>query len=75
MFIFFPFFKALGTGIGLSLLLNGEFYQGANGLIEGGHMIIEMDGRRCGCGQKGCIEAYASALNTASIFLLFYFCK
>jgi predicted NBD/HSP70 family sugar kinase len=32
-------------------------------------MIIEMDGRQCGCGQKGCIEAYASALNTASIFI------
>jgi predicted NBD/HSP70 family sugar kinase len=32
---------ALGTGIGTSLLLQGKFYSGTNGLIEGGHMVSE----------------------------------
>jgi len=65
----------LGTGIGLGLVLNGALYQGSNGLVEGGHMIIatsssEGEGggdkekeraRPCGCGQQGCVEAFASA--------------
>jgi glucokinase len=57
----------LGTGIGLGLVLNGELYQGSNGLVEGGHMIISSGsgGRLCGCGQRGCVEAYSSASSTA----------
>jgi len=49
-----------------SIVIGGEIYQGANGLIEAGHMIVENGGRPCGCGQKGCVEAYSSALNTAA---------
>jgi glucokinase len=58
--------QALGTGIGVSVLINGEFYQGTSGLVEGGHMIIDcsLDARLCGCGQRGCAEAYASASST-----------
>ena len=43
----------IGTGIGVSLYLNGAIYQGSQGLIEGGHMIIDFSpqARQCGCGQ------------------------
>ncbi len=61
----------LGTGIGLGLVLNSNLYQGSNGLVEGGHMIIDTNkqtSRKCGCGQFGCVEAYASAKNTAKIY-------
>lgn len=56
----------LGTGVGYSLILNGRIYQGANGLIEGGHMIVNsnFDARKCGCGQSGCVESYSSARST-----------
>ncbi|MDU1909640.1 ROK family protein [Fusobacterium sp.] len=53
---------ALGTGIGGGIYVNGMLisgYKGAGG--EVGHMKIVKDGRLCGCGQKGCFEAYASA--------------
>lgn len=50
-----------GTGIGGGLILNGELYRGANGGAgELGHMIIQLEGRRCGCGHYGCVEAMAS---------------
>lgn len=56
----------MGTGVGFGLILDGRFYSGANGLIEGGHAIIDPNSNRvCGCGQKGCIEVYASAKNAA----------
>ena len=56
----------LGTGVGFGLILNGRIHQGASGLIEGGHMIVHSgaDARRCGCGQQGCVETYASAKST-----------
>lgn len=53
---------ALGTGIGGGIYVNGMLisgFKGAGGEI--GHMKIVKDGRVCGCGQKGCFEAYASA--------------
>lgn len=53
---------ALGTGIGGGIYVNGMLisgFKGAGG--EVGHMKIVKDGRLCGCGQKGCFEAYASA--------------
>lgn len=55
-----------GTGIGGGLILNGELYRGATGGAgEIGHMIIQIDGPLCGCGQHGCIEALASRLSIA----------
>jgi glucokinase len=59
-------FFTLGTGIGGGIVSNGELVHGCdeNG-AELGHMIIHPDGRKCNCGQKGCVEAYASADNTA----------
>lgn len=50
-----------GIGIGVGILLNKELYQGKNGFSgEMGHMIIDMNGKRCNCGSRGCWEAYAS---------------
>ncbi len=59
-------FFTLGTGIGGGIVSNGELVHGCdeNG-AELGHMIIHPDGRQCNCGQKGCVEAYASADSTA----------
>lgn len=57
----------LGTGIGCGLILNQQLYQGSNGLVEAGHMIVATaeGSRKCPCGQVGCAEAYASAYTTA----------
>jgi len=51
----------LGTGIGSGLIVDGEVYRGAYGIApEFGHMCVVPDGRRCGCGNRGCWEQYAS---------------
>lgn len=51
----------VGTGIGGALLVDGQLTWGARGhAAEVGHMLVEADGRRCGCGARGCLEAYAS---------------
>ncbi len=52
----------LGTGIGSGIINNGEILHGAHEMgAEMGHMIIVPEGRRCGCGQNGCLERYCSA--------------
>ena len=52
----------LGTGIGGGVVINGELFEGNEGKgTELGHMVVEVNGRTCGCGRKGCLEAYASA--------------
>lgn len=51
----------IGTGIGGGLILNGELYHGVSDVAgELGHITIDATGRRCGCGNYGCLEAYAS---------------
>ena len=51
----------IGTGIGGGLIINGKPYLGFNHTAgELGHMVLEIDGPRCGCGNKGCFEALAS---------------
>ncbi len=60
-------FFTLGTGIGGGIISNGELVHGfSDNAAELGHIIICTDGRLCGCGQKGCVEAYASANATAA---------
>ncbi len=57
----------LGTGIGGGIIANGELVHGCgNNAAELGHIIIHRDGRLCGCGQRGCVEAYASASATVA---------
>ena len=56
----------LGTGVGGGLVLDGKIFPGRQGYaMEVGHMIIEQNGRLCGCGNKGCLEQYASASGIA----------
>lgn len=51
----------VGTGIGSGIVQNGRMYTGLTGTAgEVGHMIIQAGGRICGCGSRGCLEAYAS---------------
>jgi glucokinase-like ROK family protein len=49
----------LGTGVGSGIMINGEIYKGFNGTAgEIGHTTIEADGRKCRCGNHGCLESY-----------------
>ncbi len=51
----------LGTGIGGGIVLNGEIYHGCSDVAgEIGHMTIDSNGRKCKCGNYGCLEQYAS---------------
>jgi N-acetylmuramic acid 6-phosphate (MurNAc-6-P) etherase/predicted NBD/HSP70 family sugar kinase/ribosomal protein S18 acetylase RimI-like enzyme len=50
----------IGGGVGSSLAIDGRIHRGANGLSEAGHLIVERDGLVCECGQRGCLEKYAS---------------
>ncbi|MFA4945226.1 MAG: ROK family protein [Lentisphaeria bacterium] len=51
----------VGTGLGGGLVLDGRLFRGCNGGAgEFGHMIVRHHGRKCGCGHRGCLEAYCS---------------
>lgn len=60
-------YMGLGTGVGGGFIdTSGRLYSGQHGVaMEVGHIIIEPDGRQCGCGNKGCMEQYASASGVA----------
>lgn len=52
----------LGTGVGSGIVVNGEILYGADGFAgEIGHTVVDPEGRMCGCGNRGCLEVYASA--------------
>jgi glucokinase len=52
----------LGTGVGGGIVDGGKLYKGFNSAAgELGHIVIEVDGRPCSCGRRGCWEAYSSA--------------
>jgi glucokinase len=52
----------LGTGAGGGIILGGRIWHGMTGMAgEFGHMTVEPDGPPCGCGNRGCLEQYASA--------------
>ena len=63
----------LGTGLGTGFVVNNEMVYGHDGFAgELGHVIVEKNGRLCGCGRKGCLEQYASArgiVKTAKVAL------
>ena len=52
----------LGTGVGGGIIMDGKVFSGFNYAgAELGHMVIQVDGQPCGCGRRGCWEAYSSA--------------
>ena len=52
----------LGTGIGGGIIINKKIFSGSNFFgAELGHTVIDIDGKQCNCGRKGCMEQYASA--------------
>ncbi len=58
----------LGTGVGSGIVINGQMVYGSDGFAgELGHVIMVRggEGRTCGCGRKGCLEAYCSATGVA----------
>ncbi len=58
----------IGTGIGGGYILNGELVHGVtDGAGEIGHTTVNFAGRRCKCGNYGCLEAYASGPNIAAL--------
>lgn len=58
----------LGTGIGGGIVVGGELLLGRNGFGgELGHVVVCDEGRRCPCGSRGCIEAYASGTALGAI--------
>src|SRR5947209_12957236 len=58
-----PFHSVLGvfwgTGVGGGIVLSGKPWFGRGGAGEIGHVVVRIDGRRCPCGRRGCMEAYA----------------
>jgi glucokinase len=48
-----------GTGVGGGVVLDGKLWHGRASAGEIGHMVVKIDGARCPCGRKGCMEAYA----------------
>jgi len=58
----------IGTGIGSGFVNeNGIFHGQDYSALEIGHSIVELDGRQCKCGKKGCVEAYSSATSVMDI--------
>jgi glucokinase len=52
----------LGTGLGSGIIVNNRILYGHDGFAgELGHLVIEPEGRKCGCGRRGCLEMYVSA--------------
>ena len=52
----------LGTGLGSGIVADGRLLYGASGFAgELGHIVVDLEGRQCGCGRRGCLETYVSA--------------
>ncbi len=59
-------YMTISTGVGGGLVLDGALYRGSAGNAgELGHQTVDYLGRQCGCGRRGCLEAYASGTNIA----------
>ncbi len=57
-----------GTGIGGGIVINKKIYTGKLGAGEIGHTIINVNGRKCRCGKKGCLEAYSGGYSIVKHF-------
>jgi glucokinase len=59
----------LGTGVGGGIIIDGHLLRGADGMAgEIGHLTVEREGRPCACGNRGCLEQYASATGIAGCY-------
>jgi glucokinase len=57
----------VGSGVGSAVITNGALVSGAHGVAgEFGHVKVKPHGRRCGCGEDGCLEAYAGGHNLSA---------
>lgn len=64
-------YLGLGTGLGGGFIYAGTPFVGHHGVaMEAGHIIVEPNGRLCGCGNRGCVEQYASASGVAISYQL-----
>lgn len=60
----------VGSGVGSALILGGRLHRGARGVAgELGHTKVRPGGRLCGCGERGCLEAYAGGHNIGAIVM------
>src|SRR6185437_13492051 len=60
---------ALGTGVGGAIVLDGQLFRGVgNSAGELGHIPVTASGPRCGCGNRGCLEAYAGGPRIAAAY-------
>ncbi len=60
----------MGTGLGGGLIIDGKLYNGPSGMAgEFGHMLYDLGGRRCNCGQTGCYETVASGTGVRNSFI------
>jgi len=56
-------YVTFSTGVGMGIIVDGKLYQGHTGTAgEIGHTVVAADGRRCSCGKRGCLMAYASGI-------------
>ena len=56
-------YVTFSTGVGMGIIVDGQLYQGYTGTAgEVGHTVVVADGRRCSCGKRGCVMAYASGI-------------
>jgi glucokinase len=56
-------YATFSTGIGMGIIVDGKLYRGCTGTAgEIGHTVVVADGRRCSCGKRGCLMAYACGL-------------
>ncbi len=63
-------YMGLGTGVGGGIIMDGRVYYGAKGLAgELGHITVDPDGPICGCGNRGCVETYASSTGLVRQYL------
>ena len=55
-------FLTLGTGLGTGIIIDNRIYRGSQGYAaEGGHIVVNPNGTKCGCGKMGCLETEFSA--------------
>jgi glycyl-radical enzyme activating protein/glucokinase-like ROK family protein len=56
-------YVTFSTGVGMGIIVDGKLFQGHTGTAgEVGHTVVVADGRRCSCGKRGCLMAYASGI-------------